>query len=74
MHMHYICMGSPGQTSVQICVKVNPSLKGRMDRAMGFTGGTATEFVNDALKFYINYIEDHKLYITKADVNNDFED
>ncbi len=72
--MHYICMGSPGQTSVQICVKVNPSLKGRMDRAMGFTGGTATEFVNDALKFYINYIEDHKLYITKADVNNDFED
>ncbi len=67
-------MGSPGQTSVQICVKVNPSLKGRMDRAMGFTGGTATEFVNDALKFYINYIEDHKLYITKADVNNDFED
>ncbi len=74
MHTHYICMGSPGQTSVQICVKVNPSLKGRMDRAMGFTGGTATEFVNDALKFYINYIEDHKLYITKADVNNDFED
>ena len=72
--MHYICMGSPGQTSVQICVKVNPSLKGRMDRAMGFTGGTATEVVNDALKFYINYIEDHKLYITKADVNNDFED
>ncbi len=72
--MHYTCMGSPGQTSVQICVKVNPSLKGRMDRAMGFTGGTATEFVNDALKFYINYIEDHKLYITKADVNNDFED
>lgn len=72
--MNYVCMGSPGQTSVQICVKVNPSLKGRMDRAMGFTGGTATEFVNDALKFYINYIEDHKLYITKADVNNDFED
>ncbi len=67
-------MGSPGQTSVQICVKVNPSLKGRMDRAMGFTGGTATEFVNDALKFYINYIEDHKLYITKADEINDFED
>lgn len=74
MHMHYVCMGSPGQTSVQICVKVNPSLKGRMDRAMGFTGGTATEFVNDALKFYINYIEDHKLYIMKADADNDFED
>ncbi len=65
-------MGSPGQSSVQICVKVNPSLKGRMDRAMSFTGGTASEFVNDALKFYINYIEDHKLYITQSDVNSDF--
>ena len=67
-------MGTPGQTSVQICVKVNPSLKGRMERAMGFTGGTTTEFVSDALKFYINYIEDHKLYITKKDENTDFEE
>ncbi|MCQ2079278.1 MAG: hypothetical protein MJZ38_04400 [archaeon] len=67
-------MGSPGQTSVQLCVKVNPSLKGRMDRAMGFTGGTASEFVNDALKFYINYIEDNKLYITQKDADSDFEE
>ncbi len=65
-------MGIPGQSSVQICVKVNPSLKGRMDRAMSFTGGTASEFVNDALKFYINYIEDHKLYITQNNVDSDF--
>ncbi len=65
-------MGTPGQSSVQICVKVNPSLKGRMDRAMSFTGGTASEFVNDALKFYINYIEDHKLYITQNNVDTDF--
>ncbi|MBQ4411658.1 MAG: hypothetical protein II848_02450 [Candidatus Methanomethylophilus sp.] len=55
-------------------MKVNPSLKGRMERAMGFTGGTTTEFVSDALKFYINYIEDHKLYITKKDENSDFEE
>lgn len=45
-----------------------------MDRAMGFTGGTATEFVNDALKFYINYIEDRKLYITQKDEVSDFEE
>lgn len=67
-------MGTPGQSSVQICVKVNPALKGRMDRAMGFTGGTASEFVNDALKFYINYIEDHKLYITRKDADSDFDE
>lgn len=67
-------MGSPGQTSVQLCVKVNPSLKGRMDRAMEFTGGTASEFVNDALKFYINYIEDNKLYIMQKDEDSDFEE
>lgn len=72
--MNYARMGSPGQTSVQLCVKVNPSLKGRMDRAMGFTGGTASEFVNDALKFYINYIEDNKLYITQKDADSDFEE
>lgn len=54
-------MGSPGQTSAQITFKVNPKLRGKIDEERKMAGGTLAEFINDAVKFYINYLEDKRL-------------
>ncbi len=74
-------MGSPGQKSVQISFKVNEVLREKIEYERNLTGGTLAEFLNDAVKYYINYLEnkrfnenDYREYIqnrnAQADENN----
>ena len=53
-------MGSPGQSSVQITFKVNKNLREKIERERELSGGTLSEFLNDAVKHYINYLEDKR--------------
>lgn len=50
-------MGSPGQNSVQITFKVNRVLRDKIEKERELNGGTLSEFLNDAVKFYIDYLE-----------------
>jgi len=53
-------MGSPGQTSVQITFKVNMTLREKIEKERELTGGTLAEFMNDAVKHYIDYLEQRR--------------
>lgn len=53
-------MGAPGQSSVQITFKVNKTLRDRIERERELSGGTLAEFMNDAVKFYINHLEQRR--------------
>jgi hypothetical protein len=53
-------MGSPGQTSVQITFKVNTTLRDKIEKERRLSGGTLAEFMNDAVKFYINHLEEKR--------------
>lgn len=54
-------MGSAGQSSVQITFKVNSVLREKIDREREFTGGTLSEFINDAVKHYIDHLEQKRI-------------
>ena len=54
-------MGSTGQKSVQISFKVNQALRDRIEAERKVSGGTTAEFLNDAVKFYLNYLEDRRI-------------
>lgn len=56
----YSIMGAPGQSSVQITFKVNKQLKEKIDREREINGGTTAEFMNDAVKFYIDHLEERR--------------
>jgi len=60
-------MGTRGQTSVQICFKVNKQLKEKIDREIEATDGTQAEFMNDAVKFYIDYLENKRLELWRME-------
>ena len=53
-------MGSPGQTSAQITFKVNTVLREKIEKERELAGGTLAEFMNDAVKHYINYLEQRR--------------
>ena len=59
--VHMNTMGAPGQKSVQLGFKVNERLKDRIDREREMQGGTLAEFLNEAVKFYIDYLENKRL-------------
>lgn len=54
-------MGSAGQSSVQITFKVNSVLREKIDREREYTGGTLSEFINDAVKHYIDHLEQKRI-------------
>lgn len=62
-------MGSAGQKSVQITFKVNYVLREKIEKERQLSGGTLAEFMNDAVKFYINHLEEKRyseaLYMQK---------
>lgn len=60
-NLFYVSMGSPGQSSVQITFKVNAVTREKIDREREFTGGTLSEFLNDAVKHYIDYLEQKRI-------------
>lgn len=53
-------MGSPGQSSIQITFKVNRSLRDKIEKEREVTGGTLAEFMNDAVKYYIDHLEEKR--------------
>lgn len=53
-------MGSPGQSSIQITFKVNKHLREKIEREREMNGGTLAEFLNDAVKFYIDHLEQRR--------------
>lgn len=53
-------MGSPGQSSVQITFKVNEVLREKIEKERALSGGTLAEFMNDAVKFYIDHLEEKR--------------
>lgn len=55
-------MGAPGQSSVQLTFKVNKVLREKIEREQNMSGGTMAEFLNDAVKFYINYLEERRYH------------
>lgn len=59
-------MGKKGQRSVQIGFKVNERLKERIDESVDECGGTLTEFLNDAVKFYLNFLDERKIALSQA--------
>jgi len=58
-------VGTPGQKSVQIGFKVNERLKERIDQERELHGGTLAEFLNEAVKHYIGYLENKRLELWK---------
>ncbi len=54
-------MGTAGQTSVQISVKISTVLRKRLDEERSLQGETIAELVNDALKFYLDYREKRRI-------------
>ena len=53
-------MGAPGQSSSQITFKVNKVLREKIERERELSGGTLAEFMNDAVKFYIDHLEQRR--------------
>jgi len=60
-NVFHVSMGSPGQSSVQITFKVNAVVREKIDREREYTGGTLSEFLNDAVKHYIDYLEQKRI-------------
>ncbi len=56
----YVVMGAPGQSSVQITFKVNKTLREKIEKERELSGGTLAEFMNDAVKFYIDHLEQRR--------------
>ena len=58
-------MGTSNQMSVQLTFKVNPVLRQRIDEEQKLHGGTLSEFLNDAVKFYCNHLEERRIELQK---------
>ena len=54
-------MGRKGQKSIQVSFKVYTGLKDRMDKEVELSGNTQAGFLNEAVKFYIDYLENKRL-------------
>ena len=60
-------MGAPGQKSVLISFKVNMGLKARIDAEREYVGGTQAEFLNDAVKFYVEHLQSKSIALWQMD-------
>ena len=61
------CVGAPGQKSEQITFKVYPELRDKISKEVERRRSTLAEFINDAVKHYVEYLENKRIDLWKME-------